>query len=544
MFLAKAAVEFEQPTQMSEATLSTLLGAEPTFKIILMIVGATIFAFVRPTINLFLSPKRQLYYSKSPPSDRKVVAYLAALLVAGSTAGLLAFAAHIFIPARETVVIDGILSVAAAVGIVGLVCAFSFHVKQCWWSLRRNIGRNKSLAIGAVCIATIFLIFTTAAAWSLLEGFFLCASATLLPVIFLVIRHLADRSKLREFAEKPAKPISSVPRLTPRVVLMIFDELDERVAFDERPPGLHLPCMDQFLSESVVCSAAYPPANCTEISLPAFMTGRLIDETFVSGPISIGLRFTGTSVYEPFNEQVTIFHRLRERSVNCGVVMSYHPFGRLFGDVVSDYLWLEGLSQESSIYGSVPQMTGAFLRSLLETPKYSLFGSTLTAKRAILDFLESSAVAIRMAADPGIAVAFLHWTIPHSPYIYDRQRKALGSTKMGPQGYLDNLALADVALGQVRTQMMNAGLWEKSVVVMTSDHWWRYASGLDGKMDRRVPFAVRFPGGSRSTTYAEPFNTVALHDLTLAVVDGSVRSSSDLLAWLAANGADAAPTKI
>jgi hypothetical protein len=529
---------------MSASLLSTLIGTEAWFRIVLPVAGATTFAFARPTINLFLSPKRLLYYTKGPPSDRKVTAYLAALLVAGSTAAALVFVAHKFAPLRETLVIDGVLFVAAAVGVIGLVCVFSFRIKQVWWSLRRNVGRAKSLALVAVCTSAILSIFTTSVGWSLLRVFFLCISGTIPFVAFLVIRHLADRAKLREFAEKPANPISTSQRLTPRVVLMIFDELDERVAFDERPPGLQLPCMDQFLSESVVCPAAYPPANCTEISLPAFMTGRLIDETFVSGRVSIGLRFSGTSTYEPFGEQVTIFHRLRERSVNCGVVMSYHPLGRLFGDVVAEYLWLEGLSQESAIDGSIPEMTGAFLRSLLETPKYSLFGSTLTAKRAILDFLESSAAAIRMAAAPRIDVAFLHWTIPHAPYIYDRERKTLGRTKMGPEGYLGNLALADIALGQVRTQMINTGLWEKSVVVMTSDHWWRYASGLDGKMDRRVPFAVRFPGQSQRITYAEPFNTVAMYDLTLAIVDGFVDSPSGLLTWLATNAAYAAPTKL
>ncbi len=544
VFLGNTAADTEPMILTSASPLSTAIGPETRLGVALTVAGATLFVFVRPTIHLFLRPKRHLYYTKGPPSDRQVAAYLAALLVVSSTAGVLAFAARIFIPLRENVVMDSILSVAAAVGIVGLSCVYSFQVKQFWWSLRRNIGRNKSLALVVVCVATIFLMFTTSAAWSLLRGFFLCASGTLPLVMFLVIKHLADRAELKAFAEKPAKPISTPPRLRSRVVLMIFDELDERVAFDERPLGVQLPCLDQFLSESVVCPAAYPPANCTEISLPAFMTGRLIDETFVSGPTSMGLKFSGTSIYEPFAEQVTIFHRLRERSVNCGVVMSYHPIGRLFGDIVADYLWLEGPTQESSIEGSIAEMTGAFLRSLLETPKYSLFGSTLTARVAMSHFLKSSAAAIRMASDSRIDVAFLHWTIPHAPYIYDRVRRTLGRTTMGPKGYLDNLALADLALGQVRTEMIDAGLWEKSVVIVTSDHWWRYASGLDGKMDQRVPFAVHFPMESQRTTYAEPFNTIVLHDLTLAIVDGYVRSTSDLLAWLATNAAYAAPTKL
>ena len=511
---------------------------------ILMLAGATLFAFIRPTIHLFLRPKRHLYYTKGPASDGQVAAYVIALLVAGLTAMAIVALTQKFVSPANEVATRSILCIAAVIGIVGLVSMFSFYIKHLWWSLRRTIGKSKSIALVVATVAVVLLAFTTAVAWAFLERFFLCLSGIIPLLMFLVGRHLADRGRSRECVEKPARWLSASLRSTPRVVLMVFDELDERIAFDERPSGLLLPCLDLFTSESVVCAAAYPPSNCTEISIPAFLTGRLIDETNVSGPVSVGLRFSGGSMYVPFVDEVTIFHRLRERRVNCGAVLSYHPIGRLFGDVVSDYLWLEGLTQESAIQGSIPEMTGAFLRSLLETPKYSLFGSTLTVKMGVSHFLKGSAAATRMASDPKIEVAFLHWTIPHAPYIYNRERGGLGRTTMGPGGYLDNLALSDIALGQVRSHMTESGVWEKSVVIVTSDHWWRYSSGFDGKMDQRVPFAVRFPGESKRTTYAEPFNTVALHDLTLAIVDGLVKSSSELLAWFGKNTTYVAPTKM
>ena len=115
---------------------------------------------------------------------------------------------------------------------------------------------------------------------------------------------------------------------------------------------------------------------------------------------------------------------------------------------------------------------------------------------------------------------------------------------MRPAGYLDNLALSDVALGRVRDQMLKAGLWEKSVVIVTSDHWWRYAAGFDGKMDQKVPFAVRFPGKQAGMLYQQPFNTIALHDLTLQIVDNILRSPSDLIGWLPENAINAPPTKM
>ena len=498
---------------------------------------------MRPTIHLFLQPRRHLYYTKGPPSHPKIAAYILAAAAAFATSIIIVFAAYHVSILAGSVAMRCMLSMALVVGGIGIVCVFSFYIKHYWWILCRRFGRTKCLIALMLCGAMVLLVLASSKTWSLIQTGFLWL-AGIIPLLAIVVAcRLADRSKDDLFVDKPAKPLSSGYRPCKRVVLLIFDELDQRVAFSERPAGLLLPWMDRFLSEAVVCTSAYPPSNCTEISIPAFLTGRLVEETYVSGPVSIGLRFSGASTYRAFGEQTTLFHRLRERSINCGVVVSYHPIGRLFGDVTADYLWLEGLTQESAIDGSIPEMIGAFLRSLLETPKYSLFGSSLIVGMGATQYLQSSAAAIRFASDPAIGVSFLHWTIPHAPYIYDRKRKALGRTTMGPLGYLDNLALCDCAMERVRTAMMAAGLWEQSVVIMTSDHWWRYASGLDGKMDRRVPFAVRFPGGDHGK-YEMPFNTVALHDLTLAIVDNLVSSPTELLAWLRRNAVDAPPTKV
>jgi hypothetical protein len=512
--------------------------------VILIVTGATSFAFSRPTIHLLLRPKRHLYYMDGPPSLRKLVAYLSALVIVDLIAFILVMAAQASGLFVQRLILDTILIVAAFVGIVGLVCVFSLQIKQFWWTLRRKAGGTASKMFVAVFLALILLPSANATGLWLLRCFFLLWSATIPVLMFLLFRSVIYRSKLSDLANKPTRRVKSSARAGLRVVVMIFDELDQRIGFDERPSEVLLPCMDLLLSESLACSAAYPPANCTEISIPAFLTGKLVEDTFVEGPTSIGLRFSGSLNYEPFREQHTLFHKLSDRSVNCGVVMSYHPIGRLFGDVLTDYHWLEGLSQECSINGSVAKMTAQFCRSLLETPKYSLFGNTLTSRMAISHYLQSSAAANRMASDSRLGAAILHWTIPHAPYIYNRKTNKLGNTTMGAAGYLDNVVLTDAAVGRIRAHMTGAGLWNESAVIVTSDHWWRYASGFDGKTDRRVPFIVHFPGECHRTDYEKPFNTVALHDVILALVDGVVGSSSDLVAWLDTHTAYSPPAKV
>ena len=62
----------------------------------------------------------------------------------------------------------------------------------------------------------------------------------------------------------------------------------------------------------------------------------------------------------------------------------------------------------------------------------------------------------------------MHFPIPHPFAIYDRQHAdfALSSHT----SYLDNLALVDRTVGEVRRTLERAGLWESTILMVTSDH--------------------------------------------------------------------------
>src|SRR5258708_4415720 len=60
----------------------------------------------------------------------------------------------------------------------------------------------------------------------------------------------------------------------PRVVWVIFDELDEGAAFTHRPASVSLPELDRFRRESFVTTAAYAPGSSTMQSIPALLNGR------------------------------------------------------------------------------------------------------------------------------------------------------------------------------------------------------------------------------------------------------------------------------
>ena len=103
------------------------------------------------------------------------------------------------------------------------------------------------------------------------------------------------------------------------------------------------------------------------------------------------------------------------------------------------------------------------------------------------------------------------------------------------QGYVDNLALADRTLGDLRQAMEQAGLWDKTWVLISSDHWWRESARYDGRTDHRVPFLLKPAEATGTLDYPPAFNTILSADLLLAILKGEVTRAGQLVPWLDAH---------
>jgi hypothetical protein len=147
-----------------------------------------------------------------------------------------------------------------------------------------------------------------------------------------------------------------------------------------------------------------------------------------------------------------------------------------------------------------------------------------------------------MAPDPDLGVAMLHFPVPHHPDIYDPEREEL--SLVDRRSYFDNLALADRTLGQVRGVMEAAGLWDTSIVIVTSDHWWRAIHRGDwgltpeeesvfaDERNRRIPFLLKFAKQRETFVYPRGFNTLLVHDLILDLLAGAIANPASLADWL------------
>jgi len=344
----------------------------------------------------------------------------------------------------------------------------------------------------------------------------------------------------------PAAPLPARRPDAPRVVWIVFDELDQRALFTARLPGLELPEFDRLRGESLVASNAFAPARETRRSIASMLLGRQVSWAMPSGPSALPCAIDGggeeAAVSDCWTEYPNLFERVREGGANAGVAGWYHPYCRLFSDSLTACSWA-GLPYWNSprVGDSFDQQLHELLKPLPFVNRWLRPGSRIRAAHRDA-YRRILAAALELAADPELGFAMLHFPVPHHPDIYDPIRGEL--SVVDDRSYFDNLALADRTLGEIRSAMEAAGLWDASIVIVTSDHWWRAIHRGDwgltpdeelvfaDERNRRVPFLLKFAHPSGASVYPRAFNTLLLHDLILDMLSEACGTPACVEAWL------------
>jgi hypothetical protein len=330
---------------------------------------------------------------------------------------------------------------------------------------------------------------------------------------------------------------------TARVVLLIFDELDERVAFRERPASVMMPELDRLRNQVFVASSAYPPAPKTLQSIPALLNGRLIAAAEAHDETTLITHQNGEERAVPWRAEASLFAETAATGLATGLVGIYHPYCQILGASIQD---CRDLRDELDDHGGFGANTARALLLALEAVP-GLFRPLARATKLRNHLIRYTFVlreGREVAADPGFDLVYIHLPVPHPPGIYDRVSRRL--TNSSRSSYLDNLALTDHAFGDLRRAMEASGVWDRSTVIITADHWWRseyWATGADWtteeqqvagrhRPDQRVPFMVKFPQDDDSLVYDRPFNTVITRQVIMTILTGQLRSGVELARWL------------
>lgn len=351
---------------------------------------------------------------------------------------------------------------------------------------------------------------------------------------------------------------ASGPTSGTRVVIVLFDGLDQFFSFEDRSPDLVMPALDRLQDESLHYSRAIPPGTQTETVIPSLFSGRVVSRTSNAGASDRVLHYAdGAS--ELFSDSKNFFQAAGAAGHDSGLAGWFHPYCRIVGDDLAE-CHQRALRPEMAGM-TLAQATGRQAALLLESIPHGrkierwffrdavrkLVGADQIMFTPVGWHRESWEVlhreSLALASDPSLDLVFIHSPVPHPPTIWDaKTNDFLAEGRKGP--YASNLALADKTLAEIRAAIEGAGLWERTALIVLSDHPHRHQKGLAATPlpsprlkpgePRPVPFIVRLPGKGAPAVDATPIHTTALHDLVPEILAGRIATLEQVREWFAA----------
>jgi len=315
----------------------------------------------------------------------------------------------------------------------------------------------------------------------------------------------------------------------PRVVWIVFDELDYRLTFPDRAPNLALPHFDRMRAESLFATNATTPADNTLYSVNSLLTGVSL------ASIATLDASHATAGGVPLTSLPTIFSTVHGMGENSAVAGWYLPYCRLFSEDLAACSWHDMENSLNDIQGTFAESLASQAQSLFEYGYVSIFSPSLRARHRTRMIEAMTEESRRYAADPSLDFVFLHLPAPHAPHYYDRFSATFTRRSAGPANYPDSLALADRMLGDIRESMTEAGLWGSTTVLVSSDHRNRASIEVDGKTDPRVPFLLKLAGQTSYAAYSAPLHTIVTKPLLEAILRAQIASPEQAVLWLQAH---------
>lgn len=326
----------------------------------------------------------------------------------------------------------------------------------------------------------------------------------------------------------------------PRVLLIVFDEMSEQVAFTSRPQGIKMPAFDRLIREGFVATAAYPPASHTIQSMPALLTGRAVRDVRPISGRAIRVQYPDLR-FEPFTASSTVFSDVRALGLGTAMIGWYHPYCSIVRELdfcahVKSGMATPGIYERGGLTAKILDVVSHTVPFVNATE-----WAKLRKDQAFRDSHDAEDSLLRATTRDALAqfrsgFMLVHLAIPHPPAIQVHGM------------YFPNLVAADQELAEIRSIMEDAGTWDSTAVLVTSDHWWRTQSWLrwtslslwtppeaayaDADNDPRVPFIAKLPGRHASATYTPEFNILLCRKLVHALLKKEIATPDALKSWL------------
>lgn len=393
---------------------------------------------------------------------------------------------------------------------------------------------HPSLKMMIIILIIITIIFFS----KLLVRFIVFSILIFFPLIFFTFGNalfiLPSLPQHINVDQRQKTPKNSFNNQQNKVLVFIFDEMDQRITFLGRPKSLRLDEIDFWKNQSLFAQNAYPPGRGTTFSIPSYILGKILTTIEPIDSLSLGVGYSNAQKKIDWASVPNLFSAIHDLGFSSAVIGWHNPYCRAFSDYITECIQYPS---ENIFQNFGDNLTSKMAYQILILwPGYSrlihsyVYSETLKNTKHVIN-------------DAKFNFILVHWPIPHPPGIFDRSKRRISLNNFSiVDGYLDNLQLVNETLKDIRENMEKGGLWDNTTIILTSDHWWRGSISYNGELDYRIPFILKLPNQKIGTEYEPKFNTVILKDLIINILNSKIRNSSDLINWLNNNSnADAIP---
>ncbi len=311
-----------------------------------------------------------------------------------------------------------------------------------------------------------------------------------------------------------------------RVLWLLMDELDLRLAFLERPDGIVLPELDRFQNQSVFARDTISYSRSTEEAIPSFLLQKIVRRAWPTGPSNLRLSFMDFEEMPDadFSQFPNFFSEVAARGARIAILGYYHPYCRLFREEAA-------YCRDYAVNTYAPYATNDVFREAWS----QILGITPVFRRinGVRTYVNAVEQAQRITTNASFDLVFIHASVPHGPNIWDSKTQDFTLFNTSKDGYFDNLILADRFLGTIRRSMEEAGLWDQTAVLITSDHEWRHTYLYDHQRVRKIPFILKMPRQEERLEFAPSFAPMRVtKDLLLEILERNLITPEAVAEWL------------
>jgi len=295
---------------------------------------------------------------------------------------------------------------------------------------------------------------------------------------------------------------------SPPVLFILFDEWSYDRTFINRNPKAIFTTLQSLVSTAIVFHQALSPGIRTIESVPILLGDPVFQKAKSQSPLII---------------KNSLFRQAKERGWENVIVGSYLPYPLWFGNDIQFGLQAPDYKNPRPTF--IESVQSHLALGLLHPLSYWKipFGQAYynhvnlrNQKRRVAYVHKWAKKSVKRSGNK--TFTFVHYSLPHDPFLSVNTIKFPSNPI---QGYEGNILYADRLLQDLIQSLKEQEIWDKSLVIVTSDHGWKTDPSLQNftqlealnKQLRHVPLMVKMPFQNTRIDVDSPYDLVRLKTL-------------------------------